>query len=124
MSRCGIFASGFDTGLPVLSVQSSSWETATHLGQMDPEVPEDDLERVQLGMDHVALYIDADWIASRSAIPVETRMSPAAFCYRVTERARAAEKRIILPEGDEPHDPRGLSLRAAKYRPLRIAGRS
>ena len=105
---------GFDTGLPVLSVQSSSWEAATHLGQMDPEVPEDDLERVQLGMDHVALYIDADWIASRSAIPVETRMSPAAFCYRVTERARAAEKRIILPEGDEPRTIRAASLCAQR----------
>ena len=58
---------GFESGLPVLSVQSNSWETATHLNRMDPEVPEDDLERVQLGMDHVALYIDADWIASRSA---------------------------------------------------------
>ncbi|HEY5743836.1 MAG TPA: DRTGG domain-containing protein, partial [Terrimicrobiaceae bacterium] len=67
---------GFETGLPVLSVESNSWETATHLHQLDPEVPEDDLERVQLGMDHVALYIDADWIASHAAIPVETRMSP------------------------------------------------
>jgi phosphate acetyltransferase len=105
---------GFETGLPVLSVGSSSWETATHLGQMDPEVPEDDLERVQLGMDHVALYIDADWIASRSAIPVETRMSPAAFCYRLTERARAAEKRIILPEGDEPRTIRAAALCAQR----------
>jgi phosphate acetyltransferase len=105
---------GFETGLPVLSVQSNSWKTATHLGRMDPEVPEDDLERVQLGMDHVALYIDADWIASRSAIPVETRMSPAAFCYRVTERARAAEKRIILPEGDEPRTIRAAALCARR----------
>ena len=105
---------GFDTGLPVLSVQSNSWETATHLNRMDPEVPEDDLERVQLGMDHVALYIDADWIASRSAIPVETRMSPAAFCYRITERARAAAKRIILPEGDEPRTIRAAALCAQR----------
>jgi phosphate acetyltransferase len=105
---------GFETGLPVLSVQSSSWETATHLGQMDPEVPEDDIERVQLGMDHVALYIDADWIASRSAIPVETRMSPAAFCYRLTERARVAEKRIVLPEGDEPRTIRAAALCAQR----------
>jgi phosphate acetyltransferase len=105
---------GFETGMPVLNVESNSWETATHLGRMDPEVPEDDLERVQLGMDHVALYIDADWIASRSAIPVETRMSPAAFCYRVTERARAAEKRIILPEGDEPRTIRAAALCAQR----------
>ena len=105
---------GFETGLPVMRVESNSWETATQLGQMSPEVPEDDLERVQLGMDHVALYIDADWIASRSAIPVETRMSPAAFCYRITERARALEKRIILPEGDEPRTIRAAALCAQR----------
>jgi phosphate acetyltransferase len=105
---------GFETGLPVMRVESNSWETATQLGQMSPEVPEDDLERVQLGMDHVARYIDADWIASHSAIPVETRMSPAAFCYRITERARALDKRIILPEGDEPRTIRAASLCAQR----------
>jgi phosphate acetyltransferase len=105
---------GFETGLPVMSVESNSWETATVLGQMSSEVPEDDLERVQLGMDHVARYIDADWIASHSAIPVETRMSPAAFCYRITERARALEKRIILPEGDEPRTIRAAALCAQR----------
>ena len=107
-------APGLETGLPVIRVESNSWETATRLHQMDPEVPEDDIERVQLGMDHVALYIDADWIASRAAIPVETRMSPAAFCYRVTERARAAEKRIVLPEGDEPRTIRAAALCAQR----------
>ncbi len=106
---------GFETGLPVMRVESNSWETATHLNQLDPEVPEDDIERIQLGMDHVALYIDADWIASHAAIPVETRMSPAAFCYRVTERARAAEKRIILPEGDEPRTIRAAALCAQRH---------
>jgi phosphate acetyltransferase len=107
-------APGLETGLPVIRVESNSWETATQLHQMDPEVPEDDIERVQLGMDHVALYIDADWIASRAAIPVETRTSPAAFCYRVTERARAAEKRIVLPEGDEPRTIRAAALCAQR----------
>jgi phosphate acetyltransferase len=29
-------------------------------------------------------------------------MSPAAFCYQLTERARQAHKRILLPEGSEP----------------------
>ena len=106
---------GLETGLPVMNVESNSWETATLLGQMSSEVPEDDLERVQLGMDHVARYIDADWIASHSAIPVETRMSPAAFCYRITERARALEKRIILPEGDEPRTIRAAALCAQRH---------
>ena len=41
-------------------------------------------------------------------------MSPAAFCYRLTERARAAEKRIVLPEGDEPRTIRAAALCAQR----------
>lgn len=37
-------------------------------------------------------------------------MSPAAFCHLLTERARRANKRILLPEGDEPR-----TIRAAIY---------
>jgi len=36
--------------------------------------------------------IDTDWIARHTQIPVETRMSPAAFCYRLTELARASNR--------------------------------
>ena len=105
---------GLDTGLPVLSVQSSSWETATHPANGPGGAGRRSRACSARDGAHVALYIDADWIASRSAIPVETRMSPAAFCYRVTERARAAEKRIILPEGDEPRTIRAASLCAQR----------
>ncbi len=101
---------GFSKGLPILRVSWNSWHTATTLSNMSPEVPADDLERVELGMDHVASYVDADWIARHSAIPVETRMSPAAFCYRITELARKAGKRIVLPEGEEPRTIRAAAL--------------
>lgn len=93
---------GWDTGLPVLRVSTNSWETATHLARMSPEVPADDLQRAQLAMDHVAHYVDADWLATHCSLPVKKRLSPAAFCYQISQEARAARKRIILPEGNEP----------------------
>jgi phosphate acetyltransferase len=37
-------------------------------------------------------------------------MSPAAFCFRLTERARAANKRIVLPEGTEPRTVRAAAM--------------
>lgn len=102
------------TGLPVLQVPTNSWETTTALSRMSTEVPIDDLERVQRGMDFVAECIDVDWISSKIAVPLESRMSPAAFCFRITEQARRANKRIVLPEGDEPRTVRAAAICAKR----------
>jgi len=101
---------GLETGLPVLKVQSNTWETATRLTQLSAEIPIDDIERVQRVMEYIASYVDVDWLARHSRVPVEARVSPAAFCYRLTERARAAHKRIVLPEGTEPRTVRAAAI--------------
>lgn len=107
-------APAFATGLPVLRVPSSSWETAQLLAQMSPAIPADDLERVQLGMSFIAEHLDADYIARHSSAPVEARMSPAAFCYRLTELAKERPARIVLPEGTEPRTVRAAAICAER----------
>jgi phosphate acetyltransferase len=94
--------SAFDTGLPVLSVTTDSYTTATRIPRMNIEVPIDDLERIEDGMNHVASQISRSWIASLGQNRPEPRQSPAAFRYRLVQLARAAKKRIVLPEGEEP----------------------
>jgi phosphate acetyltransferase len=103
-----------ETGLPILTVESTSWETATRLAEMSAEVPTDDLGRVERAMDFVARHVDVDWLARHGQVPVETRLSPAAFCYRLTELARRADKRIVLPEGTEPRTVRAAALCAER----------
>jgi phosphate acetyltransferase len=98
------------TGLPVLRVSTNSWETVRDLSAMSPEIPSDDLERLRLSMSHFAEHVDADAIARRAAAPVDARLSPAAFCYRLTERAKAIQARIVLPEGTEPRTVRAASI--------------
>ncbi|MBV9998077.1 MAG: phosphate acetyltransferase [Verrucomicrobia bacterium] len=92
----------FDTGLPLLRVTTNSYTTATALYELSPEVPADDLERIRQAMEFVAQFVDVDWFISQSQKPLEIRLSPAAFLHRLTEKARAARKRIVLPEGNEP----------------------
>lgn len=103
-----------ESGLPVLKVTTNSWQTATHLSRMSTEVPADDIERVRESMDFVATHIDADWLSEKSSAPVEARMSPAAFCYRIVELAKQADKRIVLPEGSEPRTIRAAALCAQR----------
>ncbi len=103
-----------DTGLPVFRVTTNSYETATKLYQLSPEVPIDDLERMQTAMAHVAQSIDVDWLISRSKTELEFRMSPAAFLHQLTEKARMAQKRIVLPEGAEPRTIRAAAICAQR----------
>ncbi len=91
-----------DTGLPVLGVSTDSYTTATRIPRMNTEVPIDDLERIEEGMNHVASQISRNWVASLGATQREIRLSPAAFRYRLVQLARQADKRIVLPEGEEP----------------------
>ena len=104
----------WETGLPVLHVNTNSWETATQLSRMSTEIPFDDIERIQSVMDHVARHIDTVWIASHSSLPVESRMSPAAFCYRLGQLAGSTLRRIVLPEGEEPRTVRAAALCAQR----------
>lgn len=92
----------FDLGLPMLVVQKDTLEAANALLHFDPEVPVDDLERIEWVMRGVADGIDPGWIATIRKSERPRRITPPAFRYRLLERARAANKRIVLPEGAEP----------------------
>lgn len=92
----------FRAGLPVLSVQTDSFVTATQLSRMSVFIPGDDIERFNATVDFVARNIDVDCLQSRVESILERRMSPAAFRHQLSRRAREVNKRIILPEGEEP----------------------
>ena len=92
----------FRDGLPVLSVETDSFVTATILSRMRNYIPGDDIERFNATLDFVARHLDVDCLQSRVESDLEKRMSPAAFRHQLSGRARAANKRIILPEGEEP----------------------
>ena len=95
-------------GLPVLSVSTGSYDTATRLNQLNKEIPIDDRERAEIVTDFVAGHLDADWLRQRCGTPRELRLTPAVFRYQLIQRAQQADKRIVLPEGNEP-----LTIQAA-----------
>lgn len=97
-----------ESGLPVMMVNDGSLETATRLNQMSSAVRSDDLERVEQVMEAVAEHINVDALRSLISTVSEKRMSPPAFRYQLMRKAQAANKRIVLPEGDE-----GRTIKAA-----------
>ncbi|MFF7705896.1 phosphate acetyltransferase [Pseudomonas sp. NPDC007930] len=95
-------------GLPVLSVSTGSYDTATRLNQLNREIPIDDRERAETITDFVAGHLDARWLEQHCGTPRELRLTPAVFRYQLIQRAQQADKRIVLPEGNEP-----LTIQAA-----------
>lgn len=89
-------------GLPVLNVDTDSFTTATAISRFSMEIPADDFEWFHLTLDFIARRIDGNNLQSRIETDLETRMSPAAFRHQLANRARQANKRIVLPEGNEP----------------------
>lgn len=92
----------FATGLPLLRVPTDSYVTAGRAAAMPGEVPLDDVQRMERGMDSVAEHLDLEPLLDLLGNERELRLSPPAFLYRLVELSRAAGKRVVLPEGDEP----------------------
>lgn len=90
------------SGLPILRVSKTSFETARVLHDMNLEIAPDDNERINQAMETVAINVSSDWIRSTLSSEVKRQLSPPAFRHILTRNAREASKRIVLPEGDEP----------------------
>ncbi|GHF59277.1 phosphate acetyltransferase [Deinococcus metalli] len=95
---------GVPSDLPVMRVGTNSFHTASALSRLSPRVPHDDPERMERMLDFIADRLDTLPLTSRlRARPdAERRLPPSAFRHELILRARAAAKRIVLPEGDEP----------------------
>ena len=92
----------FSSDLPVLLTAYNSFESASLLNDMSTHVPADDLQRMEQVIDFIAEKLDTTALLAGMALPHELRMTPPAFRFQVVEKARRLNKRIVLPEGNEP----------------------
>ncbi|SUT86255.1 phosphate acetyltransferase [Actinobacillus ureae] len=105
----------FESGVPVFRVEGNTWQTALSLQSFSLEVPVDDKERITSIKEYVASQFKAGFVEEVSKAATRARrLSPAAFRYQLTEYARQAKKRIVLPEGDEPRTVKAAALCAER----------
>lgn len=97
-----LWQSALKTGIPIMSVESDSYETVQSLVHMSSEIPSDDTERAEEVARYVAAHLDLNWIKEYFSQEYEMRLSPSAFRHQVVKKAQNAKKRIVLPEGSEP----------------------
>lgn len=102
-----------------INTTASLWAVATTLASLPAILFKDDTERAQKAAAFAAQCFDKSLLTMLAAKKEQayTLMSPEAFRFKLTELARAANKRIALPEGDEPRTIRA----AAKVAEAKIA---
>ncbi len=102
--------SALGKGLPILRAAGDSFTTALRISQMPIAVPGDDTARMNTVLNTVAEHLDNETLASAFRAPATTKLSPPAFRYQLIQKARAAQKRIVLPEGEEPRTVRAAVI--------------
>ena len=89
--------------MPILKVQTGTYETAILVNQVQPTLSAHQRMRVEVVKTLVEANVDVDPLITRSAVqPKATRATPKQFIYRMMETARKDRKHIVLPEGKEP----------------------
>jgi phosphate acetyltransferase len=99
--------------LPVLATEMQTYDVAVKLASVDRRVRLGDHERMEKLIEHVADAMKLGSLAS-SDFAGNGHMTPPMFRHRLIQEARHANKRIVLPEGDEPRTIRAAAICAEK----------
>jgi phosphate acetyltransferase len=70
----------------------------------------DDVERIEKVLEYVADHLETKTLEAQFKVSDENRLSPPAFRYELIQRSKAAGKKIVLPEGDEPRTVRAAAI--------------
>lgn len=88
--------------LPILASDEDTFTVASRLANLSSHVSSDDTERMERVIAFIAERVNAQPLLARLDVPVKPLMPPPVFRHRLVQAARAANRRIVLPEGDEP----------------------
>lgn len=96
--------------LPILATDDDTFTVASRLANLSKQVSPDDTERMERVIDFIAGTIHTAPLLASLDVPVTPLMPPPVFRHRLVQSARAAQRRIVLPEGDEPRTIRAAGI--------------
>jgi phosphate acetyltransferase len=88
--------------IPILLVDTNTYETAANLGSIHPDVTKSNKEKIQLSLKLFEEYIDIKLLEDLIGNFRPKGMTPKMFEYNLTQKAKSDLKHIVLPEGEDP----------------------
>jgi phosphate acetyltransferase len=93
--------SGLKLRLPIITTRFRTFETASRVASTRGRVMAHSVRKIDTAIALMEQYVDLDDLLEQLAIPIPAVVTPQMFTYQLMEWARAARKRIVLPEGDD-----------------------
>ncbi|MEV4613386.1 phosphate acetyltransferase [Kitasatospora sp. NPDC049258] len=88
-------------GTPVAVVPEGSWITAAALTHLEGRIGPDSPRKSEIALGLFELHVDTAELTKRIELSRSERVTPMMFEHELLERARAARRHIVLPEGTE-----------------------
>ncbi|MEQ8848856.1 phosphate acetyltransferase [Botrimarina sp.] len=86
---------------PVLLVEGDTYNAATAVQRVRPLIEPENARKIAAALGAFERSVDGDLLAERIAVSRSGRVTPLMFEYDLIDRARRAEKTIVLPEGTD-----------------------
>ncbi len=115
--------SGIDAHLPIISTELDSFDTATAIAATNGRLARDSTGKVDRALTLFEDHLGDDIVEVLSVIPRTNVVTPLMFELQLIELARAADRHIVLAEGDDDRVLRAAAtLRARNVARLTILG--
>jgi phosphate acetyltransferase len=88
-------------GTPVLSVTGGSFPTATELSGLEGKLTAATPRKAEIALGLFETHVDTAELTRRLSVARGDRVTPMMFEHELIERARAARRHVVLPEGTE-----------------------
>ena len=94
--------SGLEVHVPVITTTAGTMRTAADLYAVAPRVTRSSARKIETALRLFDEHVDGSALLDRLDVSPTSVVTPLMFEYQLIDRARAARKHIVLPEGEEP----------------------
>lgn len=92
---------GFQINVPILSVETGTFETITKINAIKPKIYPENEEKIKMYINLFEEYVDEKALELNIASFKSNNITPKMFQYQMIHAARKAQKHIVLPEGND-----------------------
>lgn len=92
---------GFETHVPIISVQQGTFDTTNSVGNIKSKIYAESKQKIATSISLFNTYIDGELLLERLETYEAKGMTPRMFQYNLLQRAKAHKKHIVLPEGED-----------------------
>jgi phosphate acetyltransferase len=92
---------GLDTVVPIISVESGTFKTVTHVANTRSRITLDNKEKIATAIGMFDQFVDVKSLENKIVTFHTSAITPRMFQYQIVKRAKVSQKHIVLPEGDD-----------------------